>query len=94
MEIAIQVVWWIGLVGALAATVVILKQVVLVLRLLRDIDQLVRVTRTAARKLASHLEADVPISEQTRSVRSASSRLASAVDALNERVGSFTAENI
>src|ERR687887_48096 len=37
MTVTIQVIWWIGLVGALGATLVILKEVTLVLRALRDI---------------------------------------------------------
>jgi len=44
----IVVVWWIGLAGALAATLVILKEVGLVLRALRDIHRLAIATRHAA----------------------------------------------
>jgi hypothetical protein len=56
MTLAIQVVWWIGLVGALAATLVILKEVALVLRALRGIHRLAVITRRAARGVAVNLE--------------------------------------
>ena len=56
MTVAIQVVWWIGLVGALGATLVILKEVALVLRALRDIHRLAIITRRAARGVAANLE--------------------------------------
>jgi hypothetical protein len=55
METAIQVVWWIGLIGALVLTLVILKEVMLVLRVLRDIHQLAELTRTAARGVAGNV---------------------------------------
>jgi hypothetical protein len=55
METAIQVVWSIGLIGALALTLVILKQVALLLRVLRDIHQLAELTREAARGIASNV---------------------------------------
>lgn len=54
MITAIQVVWWIGLAGALVATLVILKEVALLLRVLREIHQLAQFTRTAARGLREH----------------------------------------
>lgn len=57
METAIQMVWWIGLIGALALTLVILKLVALLLRVLRDIHQLAELTRTAAWGMAGNLEA-------------------------------------
>jgi hypothetical protein len=56
MTTAIQVVWWIGLIGALPATLVILKEVTLVLRALRDIHRLAVITRMAARGVAANLE--------------------------------------
>jgi len=56
MTAAIQIVWWIGLVGALGATLVILKEVTLVLRALRDIHRLAVITRRAARGVAANLE--------------------------------------
>jgi hypothetical protein len=56
MTVAIEVVWWIGLIGALGATLVILKEVTLVLRALRDIHRLGIITRRAARGVAMNLE--------------------------------------
>ena len=55
MEIAIQVIWWIGLLGALVPTLIILKEVALVLRTLNDIYQLARVTRDAGAGVARNL---------------------------------------
>lgn len=56
MEIAIQVVWWIGLLGALILTLVILKQVAVLLRTLRGIHQLAELIRDAARGIATNLQ--------------------------------------
>jgi hypothetical protein len=56
MEIAIQVVWWIGLAGALVATLVILKEVALLLHTLRNIHELAEVTREAAWEIAKNIE--------------------------------------
>lgn len=56
MYTAIQVVWWIGLVGALLLTLVILKEVALVLRALAGIERLVRVTGAAAAGVARNVE--------------------------------------
>lgn len=57
METAIQVVWWIGLIGALVLTLIVLKQVAVLLRVLRDIQQLAELTREAARGLAGNAAA-------------------------------------
>lgn len=54
---AIQIVWWIGLGGALLLTLVILKQVALVLRALLNIRQLAEVTREAAGGIVGNLKA-------------------------------------
>jgi hypothetical protein len=51
METAIQVVWWIGLIGALPATLLIVKEVALVARVLRHILELAELTREAAQQL-------------------------------------------
>jgi hypothetical protein len=52
---AIRLVWWIGLVGALLLTLVILKQVALVLEALDDILRLAERTREAARGVATNV---------------------------------------
>jgi hypothetical protein len=56
-ERGVRLVWWIGLVGALILTVVILKQVALVLEALDDILRLARRTRTAADGVAANVRA-------------------------------------
>jgi hypothetical protein len=52
----IAIVWWIGLLGALGATLVVLKEVALVLRALRDIRELAGRTREAAEGIARNAE--------------------------------------
>jgi hypothetical protein len=52
----IEIVWWVGLLGALVATLVVLKQVALVLRALRDIHELARMTREAAEGIARNVQ--------------------------------------
>src|ERR671939_693421 len=51
----IEIVWWVGLLGALAATLVVLKEVALVLRALRDIRELASLTREAAEGIARNV---------------------------------------
>lgn len=63
MEAAIHIIWWIGLLGALALTAVLLKQVSLLLRVLRQIHQLGVRTRDAAGGLAAHAEAVEALAE-------------------------------
>jgi hypothetical protein len=55
METAIHVVWWIGLIGALVPTLIILKEAALVIRTLRQIHRLALLTRDAGRGLARHV---------------------------------------
>lgn len=57
MHTAILVVWWIGLLGALVPTLVILKQASLVIGTLRDILRLAELTRTAGAGIARHVTA-------------------------------------
>jgi hypothetical protein len=52
----IAIVWWVGLLGALVATLVVLKEVALVLRALRDIRGLAGLTREAAEGIARNVE--------------------------------------
>jgi hypothetical protein len=52
MTTTLAVIWWIGLLGALVATLVILKEVFLVLRALRDIHRLAVATRQAGAGVA------------------------------------------
>lgn len=57
MRTAILVVWWIGLLGALVPTLVILKQSFLVIGALQDILRLARLTAGAARGIAANTTA-------------------------------------
>lgn len=54
-EREIRIVWWVGLLGALVLTLVILKQVSLVLEALDNILRLAERTRTAANGIASNV---------------------------------------
>ena len=56
MRTAIEVIWWIGLLGALVPTLVILKEVSLLLRVLTDIHRLGIYTRDAARGIAINVD--------------------------------------
>lgn len=55
MRTAMLVIWWVGLVGALVPTIIILKQALLVVGTLRDILHLAHLTRTAARGIAANV---------------------------------------
>lgn len=95
MEIAIQVLWWLGLALALGATLVILKQVFLVVGTLRDILHLTGVTRTAARGLAEGLAQvrDLPrLEEPALAVREAAASLARSAGAIERRVAALPRE--
>lgn len=85
METSLQIVWWIGLVGALILTLAILKQVSLVLRTLRDLHRLAEDTRHAAHGLAeSTLEAPrlagLRAFDQVREAMEATAAAAAAID--------------
>lgn len=95
MEIAIQVVWWLGLAVALGLTLVILKEVFLVVGVLQDILHLAGITRTAARGLADGLRQarDLPrIEEPAVAVREAAASLARSAGALERRVAALPRE--
>lgn len=57
METLIQIIWWIGLLGALLATLAILKEVTLVVAALQDIYELAERTRIAAEQIADNVGA-------------------------------------
>lgn len=56
MTTGVQIVWWIGLVGALLITLVILREVEMVLRSLHDIHRLAEFTRDAAQGIEKNVE--------------------------------------
>lgn len=93
MEVAIQVVGWLGIAGALLLTLVILKEVALVVRELRAIDELARLTRDAARGLASNAAAGRTLSgahEPARHVVRAARALESVCGSLRRRLDAPT----
>jgi hypothetical protein len=53
METLVLVIWWLGLLGALAATAVILKEVAVLVGVLRDLLKLAQAIGVAARGVAS-----------------------------------------
>lgn len=58
METAIQVVWWIGLLGALAATLVILNLAAMAIRTVSGIRQLAEIIRDASSGIAAHVDGE------------------------------------
>lgn len=94
MELAIQIVWWIGLIGALIATLVILKEVALILHTLRNIHQLAEYTRDAALGITENLEPAPQLSllgEPARKLDENTSEIAAIVTAIEHRLGSLPA---
>ena len=92
MPRAILVIWSVGLIGALLATLAILKQVALVLRALDDIHRLAIITRDAARGIRSNLlpirqlgGLDAPI----RELGEATSALAAAAASIEQKLGAL-----
>ncbi|HET8632114.1 MAG TPA: hypothetical protein VFL91_32205 [Thermomicrobiales bacterium] len=91
----IPIVWWVGLVGALVATVVAVKEIALVLRALRDIERLAVLTRDAARGVAANLaplrrlaEVDGPAGE----IRAGTGTLAAAAATVERKLDAVAAE--
>jgi hypothetical protein len=81
METVLLMIWWIGLIGALPATLVLLKRASLVIGALRDIHRLAVVTAGAAGDIGGNLEA-VPrlaaLTDATAGLPEAARRLAAA----------------
>jgi hypothetical protein len=89
METTIVIIWSLGLVLALLATVVILKQVSVTLRTLRHILELATHIRTAARGLADHVGAAsdlAALKEPALQLREATRATAGAADAVSRRL--------
>lgn len=95
MRTALIVIWWIGLLGALLPTLVILKQASLIVGVLGDIQSLAERTRRAARGIAANVEAVdalstvegaiAPLPPMISSLTAALDRLASRLHALGVR---------
>ena len=94
MEIIIQVIWWIGLAGAVLLTLPILLSVVLVVRTLRDIAHLGERIEESAQGMAKNLEVGAEL-EALRppagSVRTQAEQLAGTVAGLAQRLAPITA---
>lgn len=88
MTPVIAFVWWIGLLGALALTLIILKEARLVLTALRDIQLLADRTAVAARGIARHV-APVP---ELPSRLGTSAGLLAAAQRLHGAAGGFARE--
>jgi len=92
MRPAIFVVWLTGLVGALIATLVILKEVSLVLRELKAIHRLAEFTREAAQGLATNASATsqlATLDEPARKLREGAGVLASASASVEQKLDSL-----
>ena len=89
MRPAIFVVWLTGLVGALIATLVILKEVALVLRELKAIHRLAEFTREAAQGLATNASAAsrlADLEEPARRLQEGAGDLASAAASVEQEL--------
>jgi hypothetical protein len=69
MTAPIAIIWWIGLIGALGATLTIVKEVALVLRTLGEIHRLAELTRGAARGIRANVEPLPRLAELSEPVR-------------------------
>ncbi len=95
MKTAIFVVWLIGLIGMLPATLVILKEVALVLKELKAIHQLAEFTREAAQGLATNASAAsrlAALEEPSRRLREGAGALASASASVEQKLDSLAAD--
>lgn len=93
MNTAIGVVWSIGLVGALAATLLILKESFLLIRTLYDILQLAQHAAISSRGIAAHTEAVSSLShvgEVLRPVDAALGDVATALEQVATRLQAVT----
>lgn len=93
MDVAVQIVWWMGLVVALILTLAILKAVALVLRALSDILRLAKLTNRAAEGVADNVAVGSPLAAlggpAAALVRSAD-RLAGAVRGVERELDGLT----
>jgi hypothetical protein len=92
MRPALFIVWLTGLIGALIATLVILKEVALVLRELKAIHRLAEFTREAAQGLATNASAAsrlATLDEPARKLRQGAGDLASAAASVEQKLDSL-----
>jgi hypothetical protein len=94
MDVAIQVIWWIALIAALAGTVVVLKQVFIILGTLQAIHQLSVKTLEAARGIEANVRStpQLPsLDDPSRAFHAATEELSAAIDSLSARLGHLAA---
>ncbi len=94
MRKAILGVWSIGLIAMLPATLVILKEVALVLKELKSIHQLAEFTREAAQGLATNASAAArleTLEEPARGLREGTGALAAAAASVEQKLDSLAA---
>ncbi len=94
MRKAILGVWSVGLIAMLPATLVILKEVALMLKELRSIHQLAEFTREAAQGLATNASAASQLAaseEPARRLREGASALAAASASVEQKLDSLAA---
>ena len=87
METTTQLVWWVGLVGALLLTLIILKEVALLHKVLRDIFELAKRTRDASLGIAAHTVAAQEVaglSQTASALPPAARNLAAAAERVKE----------
>ncbi len=86
--------WSIGLIGVLPATLIILKEVALVLKELKGIHQLAEFTREAAQGLATNASAASQLAtseEPARRLREGAGALAAASASVEQKLDSLAA---
>jgi hypothetical protein len=94
MEIAIQVIWWIALIAALIGTLVVLKQVVIILGILQSIHHLSGRTLEAARGIEANVRSAPtlpPLDDPSAAFHQAAAELRAAVESLESRLGALAA---
>ena len=84
MRTAIEIIWWIGLLGALPPTLIIIKEVVLMLRVLKDIHTLGVYTRDAARGIASNVAVAPQLAAAAETTEAVERRIAGIVELLGK----------
>jgi hypothetical protein len=88
-ELAIEITWAIGLVGILIPTIIVLKQVAVILHVLKDIEKLGARTLEAARGIRANVAVlgNLPIvKDPVISVRESTAAISAAADSLVSRL--------
>jgi hypothetical protein len=89
MDIAIQIFWWVGLIGALIPTLVILKEVALIIKTLKEIHSLAILTGQAAKGISQNLEAVSALpgfTEQVSALRDSTNRLRLVTSSIEDKL--------